>query len=92
MHYALNYYGAPEKSDRLFGERRSSEASESPCKQICHDTGARDTELVTTTERSDPKLFIIHYQLFIKKQFHSKNCETVFSFYSYTVQMSSDFL
>ena len=53
MHYALNYYGATEKSDRLFGERRSSEVNESPCKQICHDTGARDTELVTTTKRSD---------------------------------------
>ncbi len=52
--------GAPEKSDRLFGERRSSGVSESPCEQIFHDTGARDTELVTTTERSDPQLFIIH--------------------------------
>ena len=48
------YPGVPEKSDRLFGERRSSGVIESPCKQICQDTGARDTELVTTTERSDP--------------------------------------
>ncbi len=48
---AKHNYGAPEKSDRLFGERRSSGMNESPCNQISHDTGARDTELVTTKLR-----------------------------------------
>ena len=44
-------YGAPEKSDRLFGERRSSGVIESLRKQIFEGAGARDTELVTTKLR-----------------------------------------
>ncbi len=40
--------GAPEKSDRLFGERRSSGVNESLRKQFFECAGARDTELVTT--------------------------------------------
>ena len=45
------HLGAPEKSDRLFGERRSSGMIESLRKQIFEGAGARDTELVTTKLR-----------------------------------------
>ena len=62
---AKHNHGAPEKSDRLFGERRSSGVIESLRKQFFEGAGARDTELVTTTERSDPRLCIMHCALCI---------------------------
>ena len=40
--------GAPEKSNRLFGERRSSGMIESLRKQIFESAGAKDMKLVTT--------------------------------------------
>ena len=43
--------GVPEKSGRLFGERRSNGVSESLRKKIFEGAGARDTELVTTKLR-----------------------------------------
>ena len=46
---AIQNYGAPEKSDRLFGERRSSGVIESLRKQFFEGAGARDTELATIT-------------------------------------------
>ena len=56
---AKHNYGAPEKSDRLFGERRSSGVIESLRKQFFEGAGARDTELVTTCEATQ------NYSLFI---------------------------
>ncbi len=42
------YPGVPEKSDRLFGERRSSVMIESLREQIFEGAGARDMKHVTT--------------------------------------------
>jgi len=48
--------GAPEKSDRLFGERRSSGMIESLRKQFFEGAGAKDMKLVTTRGmRQTPK-------------------------------------
>jgi len=45
---AKHNYGVPEKSDSLFGERRSSGVIESLLKPFFEGAGAKDMKLVTT--------------------------------------------